>query len=613
MSGLVGWIDYARDLTLQRPIVTALTATLAQRGPDGESTWVSERAALGHRALHAGDGATAAQPAVVTDRGRTVVVCVTGFPFGLDAVAEGLRSRGTGLAPTAPAAEVLGHAYLCVGDAVVEELTGAFAVAFWDTGREELVLARSAMAGQAIYLAETPTGVVFGSERKAVLAHPEVAPTVGVDGLREVVSHALPPGPLFARLGQVEGAQIARFGRAGWSRRTYWQLRTAEHTDDLDTTVATIRGLLEQSMRDHVPADPSRLTVMLSGGIDSSSVAALAAAELARRGSDERLRTFTIDYADDEFRPDVMRASKDAPFAELVASHVGAEQTTVRLRASDTLDPLVRTGILRANDGPTRIYDMDAAQHLFLQHVSAQGNKIAFTGYGADNAFLGANWSNDEGLVGAGTFPWVALAQRHGAVNGFGTGLLGGDVLAKLDLPAYYRDAYATAIGRVEHLPGDDEQRRLLRRVAYLVLTLFRSDHPVLANAGLQARSPISTAKLLQYAYNIPPEWQRTGGLEKGLLRAAVADLLPEEIVRRPRSAAPVGNHPGYPVRLAEEFATVVHDPTRPVLALIDVDAARALAAQPERIAKDRMARADIELVLQLDLWLDHYRVHLAL
>ena len=611
MSGVVGWVDFTRDLTLHRPVVTALAGTLAQRGPDSEAVWVSSRAALGFRGLAVG-AAPEPGPVVVEADGRTVAVCVTGFPFGLDETVQRLRSRHIDLQADAGAAEILGHAYLCWGDDIVPELSGSFALALWDAAEEELVLARSAMAGQGLYFAETPTGIVFGSERKAVLAHPEVEPTVDVGGLREAVSHALPPGPLFSALGQVEAAQIARFGRTGWKRRTYWQLHSRPHDDDVDTTVRRIREMLEANMRHHLPGDPSRLTVMLSGGIDSSSVAALAAAELRRRGEGQ-LRTFTIDYRDDGFQADVMRASRDAPFAELVAEHIGADQTTVPLVATDTLDPLVRIGILQANDGPTRIYDMDAAQHLFLQHVSARGNRVAFTGYGADNAFLGANWSNDEGLVSSGTFPWVALAQRHGAVNGFGTGLLGADLLALLDLPGYYRDTYSTAASAVEHLDGETERQRLMRRVSYLVLTLFRSDHAVFADAGLQARSPISSAELLQYAYNIPAEMQRHGGLEKGLLRAAVADLLPAEIVGRPRSAAPVGNDPGYPARLAAEFAAVLSDPDAPVRALIDLPAAVGLAAQPERIAVDRMARADVELVLQLNLWIDHYRIRLAL
>ncbi|WP_020673789.1 asparagine synthetase B family protein [Amycolatopsis nigrescens] len=612
MSGVVGWIDFSRNLRLHRPIITMLASTLAQRGPDTESVWVSPAAALGYRGL-AADGAPCQQPAVIESDGRTVAACVAGSPFGLDELRARLRSSGVAVTPDASAAELVAHAFLRWQDEFIPALAGSFALSIWDSRAEELLLARSAMAGQGLYYANTATGVVFGSERKAVLAHPEISSAVDIDGMREVVTHALPPGPLFRDLGQVNGAEIARFTRNGWKRRNYWKFESRPHTDDADTTIRNIREMLEESMRHNLPADPSKLTVMLSGGIDSSSVAALAAAELRRRGSADRLKTFTIDYVDDEFKADVMRVTKDAPFAELVAEHIGAEQTTVRLEATDTLDPLIRMGILRANDGPTRIYDMDAAQHLFLQHVSAQGNKIAFTGYGADNAFLGANWSNDKGLIESGTFPWVALAQRFGAMNGFGTGLLNPDFLAKLDLQAYYRDTYATAVGQVEHLPGEDEWQRTMRRVSYLVLTLFRSDQPVFADAGLQARSPISSAKLLQYAYNIPIEMQKHGGHEKGLLRAAVADLLPDEIVTRPRSAAPVSHHPGYPRRLQEEFKALLADPQAPARSLIDLPAATELADQPERIAKDRLARADIELALQMNLWIEQYHVRLAL
>ncbi|WP_216215938.1 asparagine synthetase B family protein [Amycolatopsis aidingensis] len=611
MSGIAGWIDFSRDLTLNRPIVRTLTATLAPRGPDEEAVWTSAPAALGYRGLRT-EQAQGRQPFVLEVGGRQVAACLAGAPTGLPELRQRLHSFDSAIGADTPQAELATKAYLRWGTDFIPALSGAFALAVWDERAMELVLARGPMGGQPLYYTETGTGLVFGSERKTLLAHPEVRPVVDLEGLREVVAHALPPGPLFSGFGEVEPAQIARFGRAGWDRRRYWTLRTEPHTDDLPTTIATIRSMLEESTRKTLPADPGALTVMLSGGIDSSSVAALTAAQLRRTGGGAP-RTCTIDYQDSEFRPDVMRSSEDAPFARMVAEHIGAEHSVVPLAATDTLSPTVRLGIMRALDGPTRIYDMDSAQHLFLQHVAAQGNKVILTGFGGDNAFLGANWSNDRELVDSGTFPWVALAQRHGAMNGFGTGLLSKELLGKLDLPAYYRDAYAEITGRVEHLPGADEWQRKMRTVSYLVLTLFRSDYAMFAAAGLQARSPISDPELLQYAYNIPAEMQAHRGIEKGLLRAAVADLLPPEVVDRPRSATPVSHDPGYPRRLHEEFVRVLADQEAPVRPLIDTEAADQIAREPAVAAGNRMTRADMELVLQLNLWLEEYRVRLAL
>jgi asparagine synthase (glutamine-hydrolysing) len=608
MSGVVGWIDFSRDLVRQRSLLIALAGTMAPRGPDAEDVWVSPRAALGFRALQA-DATVGSQPYVRKVGEADVAVCVTGAPMGL----MDLRARLRAPAST-PVAELFALAYLKSGTDFIPELGGTFAIVIWDGRTEELFLARDQVGGQPIYYTNTATGLVFASERKALLAHPEVTPAVDAAGLREAISHALPTGALYSGFSSIAPAEIARFSRAGWSRRKYWQLASAVHTDDEDTTVAAVRAMLRESIAAQVPADASQLVATLSGGIDSSAVAGLAAAELVSRGSRQRLRTFTVDFTDPgEFQPDVMRDTKDAPYAQAVADRINSAHTLVELEAVDILDPVVQLGLLRAKDVPTRIYDMDASQYLFIQRVAEQGGRIAFTGGAGDQLFQGARWSTDKTLVESGTFPWLAMAQRFGAVNGFGTGLLSPEVIKALDFPSYYADAYSTAIGEVEYLPGEDEWQRHMRRVSYLVLTRGPIDSSVFAAAGLQLRSPINYHKLIQYAYNIPTQMHTRGGIEKGILRAAVADLLPQEVLSRRQSATPVSNHPAYTQRLQQEMKAILGDPQAPVRSLIDVTAATELVDQPMRLAKDRLARAAVELTLQLNLWLDQYRVRLVI
>lgn len=611
MSGVVGVIDYERDLERDRPLLLSLTATLAHRGPDGEGLWLSPRAAFGHRALGA-DGDTAGQPFALRVGGADVVCCLTGNPTGVDTLARRLRASRVGLGPGAGSAEVIARAYLEWGQDIVPGLGGSFAIALWDGREEQLLLARDRMGGQTLYYARTRTGLVFASERKALLAHPDVEPRVGVAGLREVVAHALPPGPVFDGLGQIESAEVARYGREGWRRHSYWALEPRPHTDDVRATVDRVREILRESVRLSVPEDTRGLVGTLSGGIDSSAVAALVAAELRARGERD-LRTFTLDFTDGEFQRDAVHDTRDAPFARAVADHIGSRHSLVELDAGTVLDPDVRLGMLRAKDLPTRIYDMDASQYVFLQHVAAAGGRTAFTGGMGDQLFHGARWSTDTRLVDSGTFPWIALAQRHGAANGFGTRLLNDDVLRLMELPDYYRDTYAESVAEVEFLPEDDEDQRRIRRLSYLLLTRFRTDAGLFSSVGLRMRAPINSVDLIEYAYNIPAPMQRHGDIEKGLLRAAVADLLPGDVVRRPQSATPVGKSPDYARRLQGLFAETLADPSSPVLPLIDLHAAARLADSPDELIKNRLSRADVDLVLQLNLWLDHHRVRLSL
>ncbi|WP_436493636.1 asparagine synthetase B family protein [Actinokineospora sp. HUAS TT18] len=609
MSGIVGWIDFSRDLSVAQPILRSLAGTLAQRGPDGETVWVSQRAAIGYRAL---DTQGAAKPFVSVAGGEPVVTSVTGIPGNLAELRAKLAAEGRAVDPAASVAEVVNRAYLQWRGEFVPWLTGSFAIAIWDGRTEEVFFARDRLGGSPLFYTQTPTGIVFASERKTLLAHPEVKAELDAAGLREVISHALMPGPLFAGFNAIQPSEIARFSRQGWSRQTYWKLETKPHTDDLDTTIAKIRGMLEDSVAQALPADPSVLFATLSGGMDSSAVAGLAAAELRKRDQG-KLRTYTVDFVNSAFESDVMRDTKDAPFAEIVANHIDADYNLISINATDLLDPVVRQGMLRAKDYPTRIYDMEASQHLFIQHLAAKGGKVVFGGGAGDQIFRGARWSNDKGLIASGTFPWIAMAQRFGATNGFGTGLLNQDTLAALDFPTYYADLYADSIAQVEYLPEENEWDRQVRRVAYLVLMLFRLDAGVFSSAGLHSSSPLNYFPLIEYAYNIPNEMHAHGGIEKGLLRAAVADLLPEQVLQRKQSATPVSKDPNYAARLQEEFKATLADPHSRVHSLIDMDKANELASNGARMAEDRLARADVELTLQLDTWLDLYKVRLTL
>ncbi|MFI6942088.1 asparagine synthetase B family protein [Streptomyces sp. NPDC050418] len=611
MSGLVGWIDFERDLRRHRPVATALAATLAQRGPDGEAVWTGEHAMLGARLLDIG-GARDDQPYVLSTGGHDVVACVTGWPTGTAALRADLAAAGVRVPATAGLGALVAYAYREWGQEFLPRLNGSWAVAIWDGRAEEMVLARDHLGGQPLYLTRTPSGVVFGSERKVLLAHPEVDPVVDAAGLREAVSQALPHGGIFSGFDRVGAAEIARFGRDGVKRTKYWGISTQPHTDDYDTTVAKVREILARSVEDNLTDDPTQMLVMLSGGADSSAVAGLAADALARSQSGN-LRTFTIDFRSSSFQADVMRSTHDTPFAEEVAAHMGADHTLVELDTGDILDPLVRLGMLKSKDFPTRQYDMDTAQYLTVQRAAQEGCKVVFAGYGGDKYFQGATWFTHKDLVTSGTFPWVALAQKFGAANGFGTGLFNAEALAALDFPTYYRDVYATAVGEVEYLPEEDDWQRHMRRVAYLMNTRFGIDAGSYSAAGLQLRTPINHPELVQYAYNIPNEMHNRRGIEKGILRAAVADLLPESVLNRHRSASPVSNHPDYPAGLQRAIKAVLADPGAPVRQIMDVEAAGAVAASLDRLTKDRMARADVELMLQLNLWLDHYRVRLAL
>jgi asparagine synthase (glutamine-hydrolysing) len=172
-----------------------------------------------------------------------------------------------------------------------------FAFAIWDARTDELFLVRDRMGVKPLFYYPTPDGVLFGSEPKAILAHPTVRPRVTVDGLCEILVLAKnPESTIYAGMHEVRPGQVVRVDRDGLTKRRYWALTAREHEDDLPRTIRTVTELLEDIVRRQIVSDVP-LCSLLSGGLDSSSVTGMAHRAIAEQQG-ERLRSFSVDFAD---------------------------------------------------------------------------------------------------------------------------------------------------------------------------------------------------------------------------------------------------------------------------------------------------------------------------
>jgi asparagine synthase (glutamine-hydrolysing) len=188
--------------------------------------------------------------------------------------------------------------YLHWGEAVAERLNGMFAFAIWDARVRKLVMIRDRMGIKPLYFYPTPDGVIFGSEPKAILVNPIAAPVVDLDGLRELVSHIkTPKHAVWQGMSEVEPGTMVIVDENGVRERTYWRLEARLHTDGQEATVARVRELLDDIIRRQLVADVPEC-VLLSGGLDSSTVTALSARQL-----DVPVRTFSVDFVEREELP----------------------------------------------------------------------------------------------------------------------------------------------------------------------------------------------------------------------------------------------------------------------------------------------------------------------
>ncbi|GAA2335848.1 asparagine synthase (glutamine-hydrolyzing) [Dactylosporangium salmoneum] len=589
MCGIAGWVDLERDVRAEQAAARAMTGTMALRGPDAEGLWVREHVAFGHRRLAVIDLAGGAQPMVVEEDGREIAaITYSGELYNYRELRDELRDRGHRFR-TESDTEVALRAYVEWGEDFVDLLNGMYAFGVWDVRREKLVLVRDRMGVKPLYYYRTADGaVLFASEPKAIFAHPLAEAVVDADGLRELFALVKTPGHgVYRGLREVIPGETVRVSRDGVHRRRYWRPSYAEHRDDLGTTVRTVRGLLDDIVARQTIADVP-LCALLSGGLDSSAITALAHAALTARGEGP-LRSFAVDFAGqaEHFTPDAFRPTPDAPYVHALAGHVGTTHQDIVLDAGDLMDPLDRAAVIDAADLPTFGGDIFTSLYLLFRAVR-EHSTVALSGEAADEVFGGYSWFHTPETVGADTFPWLVMAEAD--LTALDTGLQ-----AELDVPGYRAQAYRDALAEVEHGDDPDPRNRRMREISYLHLTRFvrilldRKDRMSMAH-GLEVRVPYCDHRLVQYVYNTPWSMKTFDGREKSLLRAATADALPESVVQRVKSPYPVTQDPEYERALRETLERVATD--SPAAPLLDPG----LAGHP--------TRRSAEQALSLDVWM---------
>ncbi|MER7846143.1 asparagine synthase (glutamine-hydrolyzing) [Kitasatospora sp. NPDC096077] len=609
MCGISGWVSFDRDLTQHRADLDAMTLTMACRGPDAEGAWLDRHAALGHRRLSIIDLEGGTQPmSVRTDDGE-VTLTYSGEVYNFTELRGELVRRGHRFR-TRSDTEVVLHGYLEWGEAVAERLNGMYAFAIWDARVERLVLIRDRMGVKPLYFYATEDGVLFGSEPKAILAHPLAERAVDLAGLRELVSFTHTPGAsVWCGMRELLPGGVATVDRGGLREHRYWTLPTRVHTDDRQTTVDTVRTLLEDIVDRQLVSDVPRCT-LLSGGLDSSAITALAAARLGKE-----VRSFAVDFVgrEEDFVPDELRATADGPYALDVAAHVGTQHRTVVLDHAAMADPEIRRRVITARDSPFSFGNIDASLYLLFRAIR-EHSTVALSGESADEVFGGYRWFHQPEVQAADTFPWMAVfvsGAKAQASDRFNR-----DITAALDLPAYIRERYAEGVAEVERADGESDHELRMRVMCHLHLTRFvrmlleRKDRISMA-VGLEVRVPFCDHRLVEYVYNTPWSMKTFDGREKSLLRAATADLLPRSVLERTKSPYPATLSPQYAASLLEQSRELLATDD-PVFELVDRGRLERITRQdPGTMSLD--VRNGMDRVLDLSTWLDVYRPELRL
>jgi asparagine synthase (glutamine-hydrolysing) len=619
MCGIAGILKLDPRETVDEARLKRMRDVLRHRGPDGEGLWMEGPIGLGHRRLAIVDVAGGQQP--MTNEDGSAWIIYNGEIYNHAALRPGLEAKGHRY-QTRSDTETILHLYEEQGERCVEQLQGMFAFALWDTTHQRLLLARDRLGIKPLYYALTDRELLFASEIKAILAAGPIRPELDPRVLPELLAtrYVAGEGTFFRGIRKLQPGHTLTWSVPEGNRtRRYWRLPVAPDDDPagLRERAVDLEARLEGVVRSHLMSDVP-LGLFLSGGLDSTGLAALMAPMVG-----ERLRTFAVGF-DDE-------ATNELPYARLAAEAVGAQHHEVVVSPEEFVASLPR--LVWHEDEPLAFPSSVALN--FVSQLARPHVKVVLTGEGSDELFMGYNWYrvtawNERlgrlygALVPAAArmgvrraiahlpYPAARYARRSFLALGTGPRELFYENFAVFS--AAQRRAVLLDRGLTETVDPYREQLRCfdehpgstLDRMShadlqtYLVELLMKQDQMSMA-ASIESRVPFLDHELVEHVVRTPAQFKIRGLTTKAILREALRDRVPREILRRRKL--------GFPVPFGrwarERFAPLVRDTILGPRAL----ARGMFAAEPlERlVAEHEVGTANhadrLWLLLNLEIW----------
>lgn len=560
MCGIAGWINLENKSSSQnggeKAVLHAMCERMKHRGPDSEGLWLENQVALGMRRLSIIDLHTGEQPVYSED--KQIVVVMNGELYNFREVRARLEKRGHQFVTNSDT-EILPHLYEEYGEAMLEHINGMFAFALWDKRKEKLLIARDRFGEKPLYYGVFDGKLIFASEPKVLLENPVVKAEINIDALRQFLSFDYVPAPasIYKGIYKLPAAHLLTVEKGEVKTRRYWNLTWHRNGNvkSLDKSAEDLRELLADAVRMRLVSDVP-LGILLSGGVDSSTIAAFAA-----QFSTEKVKTFSIGFEEDSF--------DESKYARMVAKHLGTEHYEDRLSVEKAADLISEIGTWLdepMSDGsllPTFLLSRfvrkyvtvalggDGGDEIFAGYPMYFGHKVASL-YGKIPRVLRTgliepvvnnlpvstkNLSFDykaKRFVRASKYDLVT--RHHSWFGSFSIDeqqrLLSKDVLA-----ATSNDIYKGAKDLLEicDAPTDIERMQFLDLNFYMAEDILTKVDRASMAVSLEVRAPFLDPRVAQFAAALPLEYKLKGNKGKYILKKAVAPLLPREILQRPK------------------------------------------------------------------------------
>ena len=604
MCGIAGAISFIEDMREDMKAYEKMQTALIHRGPDQRGIVISREAALIHTRLAVIDIDGGRQP---MSFGKYTIV-YNGELYNTDELRRELAEDFD--FDTHSDTEVVLKSYIRWGEECVERFNGIFAFAVYDEAEHRVFLARDRIGVKPLFYYMNGQKLIFSSELPALLEHPDVPHEIDEKGAAELI--LMLPGRT-AGCGVIRGVKELKAGQCGFyskdglSLRTYWRLHAYELSETFEQTCEHVRSLVLDSIRRQLVSDVPVCT-FLSGGLDSSLISSVAAAEMKKQG--KLLDTFSVDYRDNDryFQKSHFQPDSDPEYIRCMAEYLGTDHHWTVVDTPELVAALDEAAEARGLPG---MADVDASLLIFCREIKKYGT-VALSGECADEIFGGYPWYRDKDIRMTDGFPW---AQSTAYRKSF----LCDDYAEKINAEEYVYSAYRKTADYAEKLPTDNSTDSRMREMTQLnfdwfMQTLLDRKDRMSMYSGLEVRVPFCDYRIAEYMYNVKWEYKDWQGREKGLLREAMKDWLPEKVLWRKKSPYPKTHNPAFLEAVTDKLRHILHEGT-PMTELVKREALEKLLTHSDHVqwyGQLMNLPQTIAFFIQLDYWMKRFEIKLV-
>lgn len=609
MCGIAGEINLKSQISKQDYHIKMIDS-LFSRGPDDGGIYTNKNAILLHRRLAVIDPQNGKQPMTAIKDEVEYTICYNGELYNTNEIKTKLKLKGVKF-ETNTDTEVILKSYIEYGAEILKDYNGIYAFAIYCPQKKELFIARDKMGVKPFFYAERDSSFIFASELKTLLLHPKIKPEIDINSVAELlfIGPGRTPGcGVFKDVYELKPGFSGYFTINGLETNNYFKIKDAKNTDSTEKVVEKVKFLVGDAIEKQLVSDVP-VGTFLSGGLDSSIISSVAAKHFAKQN--KRLKTFSIAYKDNDkhFKSSKFQPNSDEEYIKTMVEYLNTEHFNLVVDTEEVVNALYSA--VDARDLPG-MADVDSSLLLFCKEIKKHVT-VALSGECADEIFGGYPWYRDEKIRSRYGFPWAQSTEYR-------EGFLHPDFKPLLSGADYVNDRYEATIQSANKLSGISSLESRMKEMVCLntgwfMQTLLDRKDRMSMYSGLEVRVPFCDYRIAEYLYTVPWEIKDLNGREKGLLRTAMSDYLPESVLWRKKSPYPKTHNPAYFESVKNILKEILSNKNSPLFSICDYNAVEKLLSTERSepwYGQLMTTPQTVAYMIMLNYWLQKFKVKIV-